>query len=470
MTERFEQLVAGASDVCGQQRVLRRLQRHLLARLLCLGRHTITGMLTASGQLFRDWSADYRLYSADRVDTKPLFDVVRKGVEAFVPAAQPLVVAMDDSLLRKAGRKIPGAGWKRDPLGPPFQTNFVWGQRVLQLSAALPCGPQGAARMLPIDFRHAPTAKRPRKNDAAQKWSDYKQAQKELNINAVAVERLKQLREDTARPIHLVVDGRFTNATVLKNTPADMRLIGRIRADAKLYAVCESKSPGAGRPRRYGAALPTPEEIRKDDSIPWSEVQAFAAGRMHTFRIKRVTAVKWRAAGVEQRLQLIVVAPLGYRLNKNSKVFYRQPAYLICTDPELSAEQLLQSFLWRWDIEVNFRDEKSLLGVDEAQVRNPNAVANVSASTVAAYGLLLLAAAQVFGTGGIPDALPRPAWRRNEPPRASTPALINHLRFELWGRALAANLCGFSTARIPHQKPEKSIPTHAAAVLYALRA
>jgi len=51
---------------------------------------------------------------------------------------------------------------------------------------------------------------------------------------------------------------------------------------------------------------------------------------------------------------------------------------------------LLQSYLWRWDIEVNFRDQKSLLGIGEAQVRNPHSVQSQPALAVAAYGLLLL--------------------------------------------------------------------------------
>lgn len=41
--------------------------------LACMGRHTLTGMLTASGQQFMDWSSAYRLFSHQRVDTSKLF-------------------------------------------------------------------------------------------------------------------------------------------------------------------------------------------------------------------------------------------------------------------------------------------------------------------------------------------------------------------------------------------------------------
>ncbi|HUU96204.1 MAG TPA: hypothetical protein VM487_10725, partial [Phycisphaerae bacterium] len=192
-----------------------------------------------------------------------------------------------------------------------------------------------------------------------------------------------------------------------------------------------------GRPRYYGVRLPTPEQIRQNDSVPWQTVRAYAAGRTHDFRIKTVGPLRWPAAGGTRDLRLIVIAPLGYRLTRAGKLLYRRPAYLICTDATLPLNQVLQAYLWRWDIEVNLRDEKTVLGVGQAQVRHVHAVQNVPATAVAAYALLLLAAAQAYGPAGQPDTLPLPAWRRRQPPaRATTMRLINQLRRELWGQAI----------------------------------
>jgi hypothetical protein len=44
-----------------------------------------------------------------------------------------LIAHMDDTILKKTGKKISGTSWRRDPLGPPFQNNFIWGQRFLQI-------------------------------------------------------------------------------------------------------------------------------------------------------------------------------------------------------------------------------------------------------------------------------------------------------------------------------------------------
>ena len=74
----------------------------------------------------------------------------------------------------------------------------------------------------------------------------------------------------------------------------------------------------------------------------------------------------WRTAGVAQVLQLIVIAPLAYRLRKGSRLLYRDPGFLICTDPDLHPRDIIEAYFQRWDIEVNFREEKTLLGVGQA--------------------------------------------------------------------------------------------------------
>jgi hypothetical protein len=92
------------------------------------------------------------------------------------------------------------------------------------------------------------------------------------------------------------------------------------------------------------------------------------SGISHPLRFKRRQNMMWRTAGVEQILQLIVIAPLAYRLRKGSKLLYRHPAFLICTDSALDPRQIIEAYFQRWDIEVNFRDQKTLLGVGQAQV------------------------------------------------------------------------------------------------------
>ena len=457
----------------GQHRCWARMRRHMLAQLVCLGRHTLTGVKATSGGAFSDWSSDYRLYSQERFAPEAVFGVVRRQIDQRLDAKHPFVVAMDDSLLRKTGRKIHGVGYRRDPLSPPFQANLVPGQRVLQLSAALTGPTPAAMRMIPIDFAHIPTPSRPSRKAAAAQWTAYRKALERSRINRHGLEWITRLRqnldEDGAaqRPLWVVVDGRFTNRNVMRSLPARTLFIGRIRGDAVLYHLPKPVSEGRGRKRIYGPEAPTPEQLRQSEASAWQSVPGWACGRTHCFRIKQLRPLRWRPTSDQVDVQIVVIAPLGYRLSKQSRVLYRQPAYLVCTDPDLPLPQLLQAYLWRWDIEVNFRDEKTLLGVGQAQVRVPASTESVPALSVAAYSLLLLAAHAAFpGSSG---CLPPPKWRRRHPQqRASLSDLVALLRHDLWADAIRLpRFSDFMTHSSPTVKSEKSLPSLPGALFYA---
>ena len=436
----------------------------------------MTGLLTTCGQEFQDWSAPYRLFSCDRLPLAEMFSVIRRGVLAELPPEAPLSVAIDDSLLRKTGIRIPGVAWRRDPLGPHFQTNFVRAQRVLQFSAAVPLR-DGAYRMVPICFLHAPTPVKPSRKASPEECAAYRQTARQTRLPLLAAQQVVALRQaldaepnGTQRQLQCVVDGGYTNATLLKKLPAHTTLIGRLRKDAKLYWLPDPPpaSPQRVRPRHYGASAPTPEQLRTDDSVPWTSLEIIVSGAPHQVRIKCLRNLLWRTAGLGLTLQVVVIAPLSYRLRKGSKLLYRQPAFLLCTDPGLDSRSLVQGFVQRWGIEVNFREEKTLLGVGQAQVRHPDSVEAVPALQVASYAMLQLACLRALDGSVKPDLLPAPKWAPEAPPRFSTQRAIRQLRAEVWGRALGlANFSGFADGYIPIAKPEKFPSDLSSAVIYA---
>ncbi len=379
---------------------------------------------------------------------------------------------MDDTLIRKRGRHVYGSGWKRDPLGPPFRTNFVWGQRFLQISAALPDEfVRGQARGIPIDVTHAPSPKKPRRKASATEWEEYRVQQQAMKVSALGRERLVALRnqldkEKVERKIIAAVDGGFTNRTVFRDLPENVIAIGRIRKDARLFLPPVAEAPRRGRRRWYGQPLSTPEQIRADNEIPWQTVQAFAAGTTHSFEVKTVGPLRWLGTG-NRDARVVIIRPLAYRPRKGAHLLYRNPVYLLCTDLELPLERLLQAYLWRWEVELNFRDEKTVIGVGEAQVRSKAAVESVPAFVVAAYAFLLLAGTHQTHKTTI---LPQPKWRTSAPSkRLSTAAMIGLFRAQLWGKAMGVNLQDFAQYRPPAANPilfERSLP---AAVCYAFR-
>lgn len=472
----FNALWEKARPAFSQNRTHRRAYGFALTALVALGRRTITGLLTAGGQQFVDWSAAYRLFSKARFDIDGLFAVARRTVVERLPEDQPLVALLDDTLLRKRGRKIAGTSWRRDPLGPHFSTNFIWSQRFLQVSAALPEGPvPSRARAIPIDLVHCPSPRKPRKKASEEQWAQYRRQAKESRISLRGAERVAHLRaaldEDgqSQRSLIISADGTFTNSAMLRNLPARTTLIGRIRKDARLYARPQGPA-GRGRRRYYGETVPTPEQYRQDESIPWQQTKAFLNGQTIDIEFKAIGPLRWRASGPRDLL-LVIIRPLAYRLAKGRRLNYRDPIYLLCTDLTLSLPRLVQAYLWRWEIEVGFREQKTLLGSGEAQVRTAAAVERVPALIAVAYAFLHLSLANAADKEELASRLPRPRWQSHrQGQRISTQQAVNLLRAELWGAALGVgNKTDFVKTQGLRAK-SANFPDHpASAILYATR-
>jgi hypothetical protein len=435
----------------------------------------VTGLLTTCNSQFQDWSATYRLFSEDRLPLPDIFSVIRRGIGGQIPAGEPFRAVLDDSLLRRSGLHTPGVAWRRDPLGPRFQTNFVRAQRFLQVSAAMP-GDNGNFRMAPIAFVHTPTVPKPKPSASAGVMAQYRTDAANARLCVRAVQQITELRtsldQDTGgkdRILVLAFDGGYTNSTVLKNMPPRTTCIGRIRKDAHLsFQPDPALAKARGRRLQYGADAPTPDQFRTDDAEPWQTMAFTHSGVAHQLRYKVRRNMMWRTAGVGQLLQLLIIAPLAYRPRKGAKLLYRDPAYLICTDPELPPHQVIEAYFQRWDIEVNFREEKTLLGVGQAQVRSELSVESAPAFAVAAYGLLLVSAQRAFGSSR-EGLLPQPKWSANsQGPRTSTQHLLHQLRAEVWGRGLGIeNFSGFASNLPNNAKPEKCTFSLPSAVLYA---
>ena len=431
----------------------------------------MTGMLTSCGKQFKDWSSTYRVLKKG-VDIEKLFEVSQKAVLEDLKSDQMIVAHLDDTIFKKTGNKVYGTAWRRDPLGPPFHTNFIWGQRFLQISMALPDQENNCqSKAIPIDLHHCPKLKKlPKDADTAQQKT-FKEEQRIAKLSKQGSLRIEALRNKLDlqgakhRELVISVDGSYTNETVLKSLADRVTLIGRIRKDAKFYTLPDEQ-PAKGRKKVYGDRFLTPDQTRKSDDIPWQAVNAWSAGKTHEFNVKVIKNLRWRAAGKNHTLQLVVIRPLAYRLTKNSKLLYRQPAYLICTDNKMTVEKLLQAYLWRWEIEVNFRDEKTILGCGEAQVRNPESVKNIPAFITALYAFMLLATHRNHKKRH-KAILPRPKWYPAKPEqRVTTSEIINLFRVHIWGNLVNSDFSGFMKNEHLNRNLKNETDPLTAAILY----
>ncbi len=402
-------------SVYAQKRTWVRAARQALGSLLVLGRATVSRILWTNGREQKSWSGEYFVHSRATWDPHALFTPLLKTGLAYCPG-KLVGVAVDDTRLRKTGRAIPQAAWHRDPMSPPFHTNLMLGLRFLQASLLLPLHRSGAfsARAIPIRFEEVSIVKKPRKKADKETWQQYKEDRKRFNLSQRFVQTMAHLRAalDAAGGAHKTLaiagDGSFCNRTVLATIPQRTVLIVRARRDAKL---CFAAPPG-GR-RVYSADKFTPDQVRLDETIGWKTTKIFYGGKRRKVRYKEVTQVLWQSGAKTLPLRLFVIAPTPYRKRKSSKLYYRQPSFLLCTDLISSPRQLIQIYFDRWQIEVNHREEKDTLGVGQAQLWNPTAVPKQPALVVAAYSALMLAALNTFGTERGSSYAPLPKWRRN---------------------------------------------------------
>ena len=229
----------------------------------------------------------------------------------------------------------------------------------------------------------------------------------------------------------------FANKIYLNDIPKKTVHIVRFRKDARLrkYRPPEERD----RVCKYSKALSTPDEMRADKNIKWKHARFFISGKKRALRYKAIDNVCRQDVTKDRPLRLIIIGPARYRRRKGSKFLYTEPAYLLvtATDPDIDVRALevyplIEAYLCRWEIEVNFRDAKTDIGVGQAQVWNDCSIERTPAFMMLCYSCLLLASIlavnderdqEIFGQ--------RPKWRRDHPRRPSCKDLLRLLAHEV---------------------------------------
>jgi hypothetical protein len=415
--------------------------------LTVLGSATLTRILASLGRDQQDWSADYKLHARAEWDEQALFDALLPSALTHCPG-RFVPVALDDTRLRKTGKRIPFTFWQRDPLSPPFHVNLAWGLRFPQASLLLPLHRKHNvnARAIPVRFQSAPTLKKPGKRASEEQKQQYREQQPRYRLSVHALGLLASLRQslDAAgadeKKLLVAGDASFCNRLLFRDPLPRIDLICRARKNLRLC-----KSAPAGSRRVYGTDSFTPEQIRQDETIAWIKVKLWHAGGRRPLRYKELTGVLWRNGGGRRPLRLILVGPVPYRRTKRGERLYRQPAYLLTTDLTTPVRQLLQVYVDRWEIEVNHRDEKTVLGVGEAQLWSRQSVPRQPAFVVAAYSALLLASVEAYGAMRSEVYSVLPKWRPSQA-RPSCLDLITLLRQQLRQRPSLAQTLGIPSS------------------------
>jgi hypothetical protein len=394
----------------------------------------ITECLFTAGQVgLGHWSRFHRFFShyAWSLDNV-CHALARLLIPRFAPDG-PVLLAGDDTLCRKRGLGLFGAGMHHDPLLSSRALKvFSWGHDwvVLALLVRLPRWAPTKVFALPLLFRLyvnvqglAKGQKRKARNTPAAAGRKKKWRPKGSNHRTrpeLLVEILSLLAGwFPEREFVVCADSAYAGKSVLRHLPANVDLISQVHPQGILYEPPPPRQKGQrGAPRKKGNRLPDLNGWADDSSSPWQEL-AFDQYGLHTTLAVKVQQALYYTAGKDRLLTVILT-----RDREGKRPDHR----FYCTRLDWEAWEVLSAYASRWALEVTFEGAKQVLGLEDAANRLPQAVQRTAPMALVLYSLVVL----WFDEGGhqwvrFPE---RPWYRHKREP--SMQDMVSTLRRKSW--------------------------------------
>jgi hypothetical protein len=340
----------------------------LAAGWILSSRHRyVTELIFSSGNVGNGhWSRYHRFFSHAKWRLDEVCGSLARLLVRFFVADGVIRLAVDDTLCRKRGLKLHGAGMHHDPLASSKSVKvFAWGHSwvVLSLLVVGPAWAPNKVFALPIAFRlyvNRQGVAKGRKGKPAVAKADHRTRPQ------LAVELIRLVAEwFPGREILVTGDSLYGGQSVARHLPANVDLISRVAANAALYTLVPPRAPGTnGRPRKRGQRLAGMNDWADDSDSPWQEIEFDQFGLHGRFLVKTRTALYYKAAGSRPVEIVLVRDPDGGRPDQ---MFY-------CTKLGWTARMILAGYSQRWAIEVTFEGSKQLLGLEDPANRLPLAV------------------------------------------------------------------------------------------------
>lgn len=285
----------------------------------------------------------------------------------------PLVIAVDDHIERRNGKKIKAKGCYRDAVRS--SRGFVvrcFGLKWIAMMIAIKFPWSNRTFALPFFTVLAPSEKA---NSAQGK-------RHKTTIDWTRQMCLQLRRWLPEMAIILIADGGFANAqlawTALKQ---EISFISRLRLDARIYDFPTLKQ-GPGRPAKRGQRLHSPKRLLEFSGTPWVETEVqWYEGRRQKVRYVTTTCL-WSPVGGEPiPIRLVVMMDPSGKFESTA---------LMSTDINLSAITIIEEFVKRWAIEVTFREVREHLGVETQRQWSDKAIARETPVLFALYSIVIL--------------------------------------------------------------------------------
>ena len=374
--------------------------------VLAPGRRTITAMICAAdpeGQRAHD--AYHRFVRAARWSTSALWRVLVVHMVGVLTPAGRLVLDCDDTLYKKSGRKVEGAGSFRDAVrSTRNKVVYATGLNlvVVTLRVRPPWGgqPIGVPVGVRLHRKGGPTT---------------------LDLAVEIVTEIASWLPQ--RSFALCADGAY--ASLARRGLPRTTLTSRMRRDAALYEAAPPRTGRPGRPRKKGKRLETPVEMAAK-----LKNQAFSAVRVD-FRGKErdllvwSRPVLWYTTDPNHLVLLVIVRdPTGVMHDD----------FFFSTDLEASAGDVASLYAGRWSIECVNREVKQCLHAEDPQSwkgKGPERAASLSLWLYAAIWTWYI---PTFGTTVTWTTRP---WYQKKTAPSFLDALATLRRF-LWSERISA--------------------------------
>ncbi len=389
----------------------------LVGAILAPGPRTVAAALRVLGlQDDRPFANYHRVLNRARWSSRALSPILLTLlVRAFVAAGAPVLVGLDDTIERRRGAQIAAKGIYRDPVRSSKE-HFVKTSGLrwvsLQLLAVVPWAQRVWA--LPVFTVLAPSER-------------YHQArgQRHKTLPDWGRQMLGQLRRWLPdRALVAVADSTYAALDLLAACtplPHPVVVITRLRLDAALYDPAPARPPGTvGRPRQKGARQPTLAARWQDPQTGWQALTVrWYGGTARAIEVATATAV-WYHSGV---------SPVALRW-----VLIRDPAggfdpqALLCTAPAIPAQQIVEWFVLRWQLEVTFHEARTHLGVETQRQWSALASQRTTPALLGLFSLVTLLAHELLQGQALP--VRQAAWYTK-----ALPTFVDALalvRRELW--------------------------------------
>jgi len=317
--------------------------------------HTLFGLSLDRGRF-------YTFMASPTLPWNRLWQILWSSIPAPLTDGR-LVVALDDFINPKVGRKIFGCESIFDHAAKSNQSKYPWAQNVVVVGLLKTI--KGRWACLPMTFRFY----LPKKAIQAKTINVIKNGKVDpfqTKLEQAAAMIIEIASHFAGVPILVVADSWFGNNGLFKPVRQELglqfHLLSRLRVSSMLYNLPPERKPKQrGAKRKYGEKLGSVATLAAQFRNFGKSYQVFLYGKTReVFAYDQVFMLK--------TLKCPVRVVWVYRRTRWVALF--------TTDLHLSVEQIISIYGARWKIESGFKELKQEIGSQKSQTRNAHAVTN----------------------------------------------------------------------------------------------